>query len=151
MCGIQKPLTEFHRQGAGHIWWCKACRHEYDARYYAATRELRMSQLRKRRDRLVARMRELKAAPCVDCGGHFHPAAMTFDHRPGTIKVNDLATLAGQGCTGLFEEELAKCDLVCANCHAIRTCLRREEARAKGRGGPPPSISEPAALYLLAA
>jgi len=95
-------------------------------------------------------MRELKDNPCVDCGGRFHPVAMTFDHRPGTAKVNDLATLAPRGCAGLFEEELAKCDLVCANCHAVRTYLRREEARATRRGGSPPSISDPAARYLIA-
>ena len=34
--------------------------------------------------------------------GCVHPVAMTFDHRPGTNKINDLATLARSGCTGLF-------------------------------------------------
>ena len=72
---------------------------------------------------------------------------MTFDHRPGTTKVGDLATLARSGCTGLFEAELAKCDLVCANCHAIRTYLRREQERALGR----PVVSEPPAFYAGAA
>ena len=95
-------------------------------------------------------MRELKAGPCMDCGERFHPAAMTFDHRPGTEKVRDIATLAGRGLTGLFDQELAKCDLVCANCHAIRTFRRREEARI-ARAGESPNISEAAGAYLIRA
>jgi hypothetical protein len=29
--------------------------------------------------------------PCVDCGGVFHPEAMHFDHRRGTVKEFDVA------------------------------------------------------------
>jgi hypothetical protein len=76
---------------------------------------------------------------------------MTFDHRPGTTKVDDLANLARLGCTGLFEQELEKCDLVCANCHAIRTYLRREEERARQATAARPALSEPEALYATAA
>jgi len=67
---------------------------------------------------------------------------MTFDHRPGTKKVNDLATLAISGCTGLFQEELSKCDLVCANCHAVRTYLRREQALVDAETAAAPLMSE---------
>ena len=81
----------------------------------------------------------------MDCRGTFHPAAMTFDHRPGTEKVADLATLAGRGLTGLFERERAKCDVVCANCHAIRTYRRREEARANASL----NVSEHEAPYVI--
>ena len=102
LCAVWKSVNEFHRRGSGLQWWCKECRHAWDARYYAATSDLRRLQRRGRGERLVARMRALKGNPCVDCGGRFHPAAMTFDHRPGTKKVNDLATLAISGCTGLF-------------------------------------------------
>jgi cob(I)alamin adenosyltransferase len=75
---------------------------------------------------------------------------MTFDHRPGTEKLRDLATLAARGLTGLFERELGKCDLVCANCHAVRTFCRREEDRAK-RNGESPRVSESQAVYVTRA
>jgi hypothetical protein len=148
-CGVAKPLTEFHRRGEHYQWWCKDCRRVWDARYYAATREIRLSQRRRRSDVLVARMRELKSAPCMDCGVTFHPSAMTFDHRPGTTKVKDLASLARDGSTRLFERELEKCDLVCANCHALRTFQRREEARLV-RGSRPPHLAEQRTPYKFA-
>ena len=151
LCGVLKPVTDFHRRGDGHQLWCKSCRRVHDAAYYAATRDVRRLQRHARQKNLVARMRDLKLEPCVDCGGRFHPVAMTFDHRPGTTKVNDLANLARLGCTRLFGQELAKCDLVCANCHAIRTYLRRQEELAHVAAASRPLVSEPEALHDSAA
>lgn len=67
----------------------------------------------------------LKDAPCVDCGGRFHFAAMQWDHLPGCDKVDQISRLV----TGLNRdrilEEIAKCELVCANCHATREYHRK--------------------------
>ena len=65
----------------------------------------------------------LKGGQCMDCGYKAHPAALEFDHVRGS-KVCSIATLL-QGAR--WEEvltEVAKCELVCANCHAIRTQTR---------------------------
>jgi hypothetical protein len=148
-CGMFKPVTEFHRRGRGRPRWCKSRRR--DSAYYDQVRDVRRVQRHAHRKALVARMRELKLAPCVDCGRSFHPVAMTFDHRPGATKVDDLSNLARRGCTGLFELELEKCDLVCANCHAIRTYLRSEAETAGTAGGPGPRVSDPPELYASAA
>lgn len=149
-CGVEQPLSQFHRRAERHQLWCKACRRAWDSLYHATTRERRKTQRAERHQRLVARMRELKSRPCLDCEGNFHPAAMTFDHRPGTEKVGDLASLAGRGLTGLFEQELAKCDVVCANCHAVRTFRRREASRAS-RTSVSPNISEQESPYVVRA
>jgi hypothetical protein len=74
-------------------------------------------------------MRELKSNPCVDCGGRFHPAAMAFDHLPGASKHLEIANLVRRGSIGLARLELQKCELVCANCHAVRTFNRRQPIR----------------------
>ncbi len=131
LCGEWLPVDRFHRRGAaGYIAWCKTCRRAHDAQYHARNRERFLAVKRKRTDALVAWMRTLKEEPCVDCGGRFHPAAMTFDHLPGAEKRSDVATLARQGSTALLRAELEKCELVCANCHAVRTFNRREAAKA---------------------
>lgn len=58
----------------------------------------------------------------MDCGQRFHPAAMDFDHRPGEGKLYTISTMKSTArAAGLLEAELAKCDLVCSNCHRVRT------------------------------
>jgi hypothetical protein len=50
-------------------------------------------------------MNDLKTSqPCVDCGGWFHPVAMTFDHLPGTTKRDEISDLVKSGCTRLVEK-----------------------------------------------
>ena len=69
----------------------------------------------------------LKAGrPCSDCGQAFHPAAMQWDHLPGRSKEADLAVLARRGSRKRVLDKIAKCELVCANCHALRSHLRRD-------------------------
>lgn len=71
-------------------------------------------------------MLEIKAAPCTDCGGTFPSCCMDFDHREGTTKAYNVGSMfAHHYSRALIESELAKCDLVCSNCHRIRTHDRR--------------------------
>lgn len=70
-------------------------------------------------------MAALKRSPCMDCGNTFLPAAMDFDHVRGE-KVKEV----GQMWSWIHEKvlaEIAKCDLVCACCHRIRTESRRTQ------------------------
>lgn len=67
----------------------------------------------------------LKQKPCVDCKMRYFPVAMDFDHLPKYKK------LAINGLTAMSKErlllEIKKCELVCANCHRIRTWKRRND------------------------
>ena len=127
-CGLAKPSSEFHRRGDGYQSWCKECRRACDAAYHEKTREIRLSQKRERVQSLVAWMWDLKSSqPCTDCGGWFHPAAMTFDHLPGTSKRSEISTLLYSGYRQVLLDEIAKCQLVCANCHAARTFVREAQ------------------------
>src|ERR1051326_1741302 len=65
----------------------------------------------------------LEATACLDCGGSFPPECMDFDHRPGQAKVRDVGSMVTSAMETLLAE-VAKCDLVCANCHRIRTRKR---------------------------
>lgn len=67
----------------------------------------------------------LKAtSPCLDCGKFFHPHAMDFDHVPERgPKSFGLYHGHYQSWDGLYAE-IAKCDLVCSNCHRTRTKAR---------------------------
>lgn len=61
---------------------------------------------------------------CADCGYRQHPAALDFDHRPGEVKIRDIKSGQHLGWEALMVE-IRKCDVVCANCHRIRTFRRR--------------------------
>lgn len=67
-----------------------------------------------------------KSKPCMDCEKTFPPECMDFDHRPGEQKLFGI----GMGRTRAWENlqrEIAKCDLVCANCHRVRTTARKRK------------------------
>jgi len=101
--------------------------------YRLAHREERIQYLAKwRSDRPdyyephKGRLRSAKDAPCVDCGGRFPPECMDFDHVRGTKSFN-VGTRA-RGRWELLAAEIAKCEVVCANCHRTRTVNRRKKA-----------------------
>ena len=62
---------------------------------------------------------------CVDCGYAGHSAALHFDHLPGHEKRQNLSRMMRGYSRESVLAEIAKCEVVCANCHAIRTWGRR--------------------------
>ena len=78
----------------------------------------------------------LKSNPCVDCGGRFPVACMHFDHRDYRTKRKIVAVWASAGLIPQMLGEIERCDLVCANCHAIRTDRRRHDGTQPYRGRP---------------
>lgn len=61
----------------------------------------------------------------MDCGGSFHPEAMDYDHRDPKTKRGSVKDMVKHSPSALMAE-IAKCDLVCANCHRVRTARRRQ-------------------------
>lgn len=59
----------------------------------------------------------------MDCGGTFPPECMDFDYRDGTTKKYKVSMMVSL-LPEVIDVEVAKCDLVCANCHRIRTKAR---------------------------
>jgi hypothetical protein len=104
-------------------------RKAYKAKYLAkpeSREKARQYQRRRRQNNLTKFMVDLhKAAPCVDCGERYPAQVMEFDHRDSAVKVADVATLARRSQPSIAFDEISKCDLVCANCHRIRTIYRR--------------------------
>ena len=108
----------------GLHFWCRSCVREYDRAYHARRgsqqiqRKLSLTRAwkRKRAEEFDAKF---KSGPCLDCGLRFHPAAMQFDHlKDKSFNVGDKkVALSLQE----LEAEISKCEVVCANCHAVRT------------------------------
>jgi hypothetical protein len=62
----------------------------------------------------------------MDCGVVFRYWVLDFDHR-GDKKVCNVAKLCNRSLDAI-KQEIAKCDLVCACCHRIRTFNRKTQA-----------------------
>ena len=60
----------------------------------------------------------------MDCGGSFPPVCMDFDHVRGEKLFNIGSEARGGVGWERILAEVAKCELVCANCHRIRTYNR---------------------------
>jgi hypothetical protein len=99
-------------------------------RHYEANREelIRRAAEKREADRERNRrfIEDQKDAPCTDCGERFPHYVMQFDH-VGDDKSDSVSNLAGRMGASLatLAAEIAKCELVCANCHAARTWKRR--------------------------
>lgn len=55
---------------------------------------------------------------CNRCG-FSHPAALQFHHKDPTAKEAAIASVSANWSVARLQEEIAKCEVLCANCHAI--------------------------------
>jgi hypothetical protein len=106
----------------------RAYHREYMRGWYQRNREVHITRTarRGRRAREIFRqyVNAYKSQPCLDCGGQFPPFVMDFDHVRDT-KIAIVSRLGGgRAALSKLEAEIAKCDVVCSNCHRLRTQLR---------------------------
>jgi hypothetical protein len=62
---------------------------------------------------------------CVDCGYRTHAQALQFDHTSDNKKASVSNLIRSDYCWETIKIEMAKCEVVCANCHAVRTYARK--------------------------
>lgn len=67
--------------------------------------------------------------PCVKCGTTYPPCAMDFNHKNGSGKYEDISNSCSSGIKKIqrIENEVTKCELICANCHRNETQSRIHE------------------------
>lgn len=71
------------------------------------------------------RIRKLKEVPCADCGQIFDPVCMDFDHLPEFSKAMNISYMVRHRMSWKkIAAEIKKCEVVCANCHRLRTKAR---------------------------
>lgn len=90
-------------------------RREYQKSYYAANRARYLLRNRKRAARNMAIVDAFKAKGCADCGVA-DLDILELHHRDPAAKEQAIARMRCANVQKL-EVELAKCDVLCANCH----------------------------------
>jgi hypothetical protein len=125
-CKLWKPFEAFNRltkSGDGRQPSCRECNRKYHQDHL----ERHLAQIRARTKRVRAEYQRriweyLEAHPCVDCG-ETDPVVLEFDHvRDKVMEISRMIARAGRW--EAIVEEIAKCDVVCANCHRRRTAHR---------------------------
>lgn len=138
-CGLDLPLVEFppnRARGDGRQSMCRPCYSEYQRDYYRRrTREdpeYRSRVRKNKRERRVVIRRDnhhrmlafFAEHPCRDCGED-DPIVLEFDHVRGDKRFNISDRLHSMSWDRLLRE-IAKCEVVCANCHRRRSARRGE-------------------------
>ena len=77
----------------------------------------------KQRRKKQAVIDEIKSVSCLDCGGVFPPECMDFDHVTGEKEFPISFGVKSVSMQRVLDE-IAKCEIICSNCHRIRTVER---------------------------
>lgn len=126
----------------GHIlregkkqWICLTCEkvrnkaryHHYRGRYKAYIQKWYKDHYQKMKE--IAN--RAKMVPCADCGVQYNPWIMQFDHRDIHAKKFTIGKTGKMSSEKRLIEEIAKCDVVCANCHCDRTHKNLDQIQMK--------------------
>lgn len=147
-CNKELPVECFRTRRSTSkllISWCKDCQREYRRQHYKDNLQAYTINSKDRYTRSIDGFKkmvdELKDKPCTDCNKRFHSVAMDFDHLiPNQKKFTISKFLRRKRLTEKSVAELlaeiAKCELVCACCHRVRTYVRLHQEVQEGTSLP---------------
>jgi len=132
-CGVNKSLDMFWKKAKnidGRDNKCGECSKSYHRKIYSEN-DKRKQNVREAEKRAIARNKKLvqeykEKYPCVDCNIS-DTEVLSFDHIVGQKRFNiSDGVQRGVGEETLLKE-IAKCEIVCMNCHTKRTKRRHRE------------------------
>ncbi len=111
---------------------CRACKDAYAEHYRKQRgRKLRPPKMQgtansrhRKKQQAIVRQWKLDKGSCMDCGLTIDERTVICidcDHRDPSQKSFTISYEIGRKSTEQIIEELAKCDAICRNCHALRT------------------------------
>lgn len=127
-CKTEKPIlgnftkNVARKDGLHHS--CRDCQSNYTKQHYKNNKKYYKDKKLNYGKTIQEAITKAKSKPCMDCKIIYPPYVMDFDHRDGTKKEFNLSFGRFTGLRRVTKE-MAKCDIVCANCHRIRTHNRR--------------------------
>ena len=125
-CSVEKPLTEYNkhsRRKDGHQATCRNCQKERNNWHYANNPKYKERIKRNNKKHKTACKKWLMeykcTLSCLKCGEN-HPATLDFHHtdpKEKDISVSDKFRV--YATIPLLKKEIAKCIVLCSNCHRI--------------------------------
>lgn len=111
---------------SGKYWKCKTCNKEHQRKWFEKNKEVQAERVRNNNHKYIERnaryvFNYLLNHPCIDCG-ETDPIVLQFDHLDPTTKTTTISICVRRANSlQTLIEEMAKCEVVCANCHMQRT------------------------------
>lgn len=105
---------------------------EYQQKWYQSHKKEHNRRSKNKTDEKRKALRKFKDVPCADCHESYPYYVMQFDHREDEVKVDVIARMVAKASWQAILDEVKKCDVVCANCHAIRTWERKQRYKNNG-------------------
>lgn len=132
-CKVSKPASEFNRYERSKDGLQPTCRSCQAAWYREHAEQTKANAHRRRvvwrvdaQHRMLAYLAE---HPCVDCG-EADPVVLEFDHVRGKKEAMVSRLVMNGASWRRIEEEIAKCEVRCANCHRRRSAVNGGYYRA---------------------
>ncbi|WP_201377047.1 hypothetical protein [Ktedonobacter robiniae] len=99
----------------------KAYYRAYNKIWYQKHKKRIIEGRNRRRNELKVRFNQYKTTLCCIRCGENHPACLHFHHRDPAEKDFAMCDIIGRSYISAkrLEKEIAKCDVLCGNCHAI--------------------------------
>lgn len=129
ICDIEKQESDFHANATkrdGLQSKCKLCQARYLKQHYEKNKAYYVAKARKAKVRQYLLLKKrvnkfLHTHPCVDCG-EADPVVLEFDHVRGAKLYSVSVMVCKRGSSWkAVQEEIAKCEVRCANCHRRKT------------------------------
>ena len=124
-CKIEKDDGSFHKRGAGFQDRCKECKRLSIREHYQANKQYYLDKAKKSKEQGREITQSVRKQPCTDCKKEYPYYVMDFDHINPVNKVDNVGSMINSGLPAL-RREIAKCEVVCANCHRERTFQRHQ-------------------------
>lgn len=130
-CKVKKSLSEFNKRqrakdGLSHR--CRLCQSVSHKQSYERNKQHYIDQTGRRRRKIREWIWNYKKQhSCIDCGEK-RTECLDFDHlQDKRFSIASCTTISMEK----LEREIKKCEVVCANCHRMRTASRKKKLMIK--------------------
>lgn len=124
-CELDKEESDFYTKSAR----CKSCHREYNKKHYTDNKQYYVDKARRNTGASLRKiytflLEYFTEHPCLDCG-ETDPRVLEFDHINPAKKLANVSDLIHSGKSlKIIQEEIAKCQVLCANCHRRKTAIQ---------------------------
>ena len=133
-CGTSAAYQR-HRKRKENCEVCKKAHAEYQKARYKP-KSIGKSPVRSIKGRTATIEEKLRRGSCMDCGMEVtrqNYVCFDFDHRNPAEKLFAISAKNRDVAEAVLQAEFAKCDLVCANCHRLRTHIQMKNKVLTGK------------------